>query len=53
MKFLSKLFFIWWIVMILVFMYSMFTDKRYRVWMWVWVALCIFFWFYGKSIRDL
>jgi len=38
-KLLSKLFFIWYVIMIAIFMYSMFTDKRYRVWMWLWVIL--------------
>jgi len=46
LKFLSKIVFIWYIALVLVFMWSMFTDKRYRVWLVLW---CILF---GLYIYD-
>jgi len=39
LKLLSKIFFIWYVALVLVFMWSMFTDKRFRVWMWLWITL--------------
>jgi len=52
LKLLSRLFAIWYIVMIGVFMWAMFTDKRFRVWMWVWLILFGLYLFYNFTTPE-
>jgi hypothetical protein len=52
LKILSKLFFIWYVVMIFVFMWAMFTDKRFRPFLWIWLILFGLYLYYDNFIYQ-
>jgi hypothetical protein len=36
---LSKIFFIWWVVMVLIFIKEMITNPKYRLYLIIWIVI--------------